>query len=102
MFVMQICKEICSWQNFEQNEENAEANVLCVEAEALKLCEIISKIYSKFHIFWQMELVCFFRVCWYNLFILRDETCQCYLIYEKVNDDVATNRLEWVGDTLQR
>ena len=28
--------------------------------------------------------------------IQRDEKCQCYLIYEKANGDVA--RLEWVGD----
>ena len=25
--------------------------------------------------------------------------CQCYLIYDKANDDVA--RLEWVGDFLR-
>ena len=61
-------------------------------------------------IFWQMELVCFFFVlCWYILFILcfgcvtivnrGMKKCQCYLIYDKANGDVA--RLEWVGDSLR-
>ena len=55
-----------------------------------------------------MELVWFFLVFfWYILFILsfgcvtivqRDEKCQCCLIYDKANGDVA--RLEWVGDTF--
>ena len=45
--------------------------------------------------------------CLYILFILnfgcativnRDEKCQCYLIYDKTNNDVA--RLEWVGDAF--
>ena len=28
----------------------------------------------------------------------RDEKCQCYLIYDKANGNVA--RLEWVGDAF--
>ena len=51
--------------------------------------------------------VFFFVFFWYILFIPcfgcvtivnRDEKCQCYLIYDKANGDVA--RLEWVGDAF--
>ena len=57
-----------------------------------------------------MELVCFFIIFFflvhpfYSKFWLcdysqqRDEKCQCYLIYDKANGDVA--RLEWVGDAF--
>ena len=58
-----------------------------------------------FIILWQMELVCcFVAVVWLILSILsfgcvtiitETEKCQCYLIYDKANGDVA--RLEWVG-----
>ena len=46
-----------------------------------------------FIIFWQMELVCFFVLFWYILFILsfgcvtivqRDEMCQFYLFMTKL------------------
>ena len=30
--------------------------------------------------------------------VQSDEKCQCYLIYDKANGDVA--RLEWVGDAF--
>ena len=59
-----------------------------------------------FIIFWQMKLVCFFF--WYILFIVsfgcvtianrEFEKCQCCLIYDKTNGDIA--RLEWVCDAF--
>ena len=56
-----------------------------------------------FIIFWQLELVYYLFCFWqlypvYCKFWLRDEKCQCYLIYDKANGDVA--RLEWVGDAF--
>ena len=68
--------------------------------------------FNNFIIFWQMELVCLFLFVFcfvlvhpvYSKFWLCDycnremKKCQCYLIYDKANGDVA--RLEWVGDSL--